>query len=78
MRDLEVGTELGSLPRGPYLCNLEWLNINTPNWKARSEALRDAVHLRNLFIHSSKHLGLHWNDKALWQLVPASCAVVFN
>ena len=78
VRDADQGMQLASLPRGPYLHNLQRLDINRPDSGAKPEALRDAVHLENLLIQSKQYPGPFWTESALQQLIPTGCTIFLH
>ena len=73
--DYDQHVRLASLPRGPYLRNLQQLDINGPDSGAGPEALTDAVRLRMLSVLVRQDTHPLWTISALLQLVPKGCVV---
>ncbi len=69
------GMSLSGFPSGPYLHNLQRLDIMGPSSETGSEALLQATHLRHLMVQFFGEYSPYWTRKALRKVVPVGCSI---
>ncbi len=73
----EDQVQLAALPTGPYLYNLEALQINSPKLGAGPEALAHAVKLQYLEVYGKEDANPLWIPSTLRNMVPEGCSICF-
>ncbi len=74
----EARVELTALPKGPYLYNLQRLEINRPKLGAGPEALAHAVNLQFLEVNCKQDTNPLWIPTTLRRLVPECRKILYT